>query len=263
MASFPGAVKSFASRSNGQSIDASHVNDLQDEITALEDGYLNGTARLNSSNSTVTNLSVSGGSTLAAVSVTSPTVVISTQTYVFPSSRAEAGDVLTVASTSGSTATLQWRAPTLTASPRVRLTHDANQNVANGTVTGLNWNTELYDSHEMHSTASNSSRITFADSTGVYHLGASVYFNANATGSRQAALVLNDASTGAIVGQLIGGLPGGVRIPLAVSADVHVTSTSDYVTVVVYQDSGSTTSVGASAQSKLEATAFWAHRVSS
>ena len=63
MASFPTTAKTFASRSNGQTIDAAHVGDLQDEVAAIEDGYLTGTARLNSSNSTVANLSVTGGST--------------------------------------------------------------------------------------------------------------------------------------------------------------------------------------------------------
>ena len=71
MASFPGSVKSFASRANGGVIDASHVNDLQDEVNAIEDGYLNATAHLNSSNSTAANLSVLGGSTLTGLHVTS------------------------------------------------------------------------------------------------------------------------------------------------------------------------------------------------
>lgn len=65
MANFPNSVTSFAARANGQTIDASHVGDLQDEVNAIEDGYINGTARLNSSNSTVANLTVSGGSTFA------------------------------------------------------------------------------------------------------------------------------------------------------------------------------------------------------
>lgn len=66
MASFPTAVFSPASKSNGQTIEASHVNDLDGEVVAIESGYLNGTARLNSSNSTLANLSVSGGSTFAS-----------------------------------------------------------------------------------------------------------------------------------------------------------------------------------------------------
>lgn len=64
MANFPTSVFSPATKSNGQVVDASHINDLQAEVTAIEDGYLNGTARLNSSNSTLASLTVTGSVTL-------------------------------------------------------------------------------------------------------------------------------------------------------------------------------------------------------
>lgn len=35
-ASYPTAAKSFTNKSNGQAIDASHVTDLQAEVTAIE-----------------------------------------------------------------------------------------------------------------------------------------------------------------------------------------------------------------------------------
>src|SRR3990167_2607956 len=70
-ASYPGSVKTFTTRNAGDVIQPAHVNDLQDEVNAIESGLLNGTAPLNSSNSTVANLSVSGGSTIGAVNVSS------------------------------------------------------------------------------------------------------------------------------------------------------------------------------------------------
>ena len=63
MASFPTSAKVFASFSNGATSDAAQVTDIYAEVEAIEDGYLNGSARLNSSNSTVKTLSVTGGST--------------------------------------------------------------------------------------------------------------------------------------------------------------------------------------------------------
>jgi hypothetical protein len=63
--SFPTSVFSPGTKSAGNVIQPSHVNDLQDEVVAIESGYLNGTAPLNSSNSTVANLQVTGGSTFA------------------------------------------------------------------------------------------------------------------------------------------------------------------------------------------------------
>jgi hypothetical protein len=67
MASFPTSVKSFTSKNTGDVIQAAHVNDLQDEVNAIEAGYLNGTANLNSSRATVTSLQVSGASTITTL----------------------------------------------------------------------------------------------------------------------------------------------------------------------------------------------------
>ena len=65
MPSYPDSVKTFTSKTSGQNIDPAHVNDLQDEVNAIEAGLLNGTARLNSSGSTLARLQVTGGSTFA------------------------------------------------------------------------------------------------------------------------------------------------------------------------------------------------------
>jgi len=87
MATYPTAVKTFTTKSDGagNTIAASHVNDMQDEITAIEDGLLNGTAPLNSSritapsmqvtNSTVTNLTVSS-LTISAVTLGASTTAL-------------------------------------------------------------------------------------------------------------------------------------------------------------------------------------------
>lgn len=63
MANYPTSVTSFSNQVAGGVIQPSHVNTLQDEVNAIEAGLLNGTAPLNSSNSTVAALSVTGGST--------------------------------------------------------------------------------------------------------------------------------------------------------------------------------------------------------
>lgn len=78
MANFPASVYSPSAVSNGQTIDAARDNGQDAEITAIESGYLQGTAPLNSSNSTVANLvvtgalQVSGGSTFAVRPVCPP-----------------------------------------------------------------------------------------------------------------------------------------------------------------------------------------------
>ena len=103
MPSFPGAVFSAGTRSAGQTIGSAHMNAVQDELNAVTDGYLNGTARLNSSASTLASLDVNGNSTLAS------SVTFGSIPYVFPSSGGSTGQVLTCISTSGSTMRLEWR----------------------------------------------------------------------------------------------------------------------------------------------------------
>lgn len=72
MADFPNSKHSFTNFANGATSDAAQVTDIYAEVEAIEDGYLNGTARLNSSNSTHTNLSVTGGSTFTTRPVAPP-----------------------------------------------------------------------------------------------------------------------------------------------------------------------------------------------
>jgi len=43
-ASYPSSVKTFTTKANGDAIQAAHINDLQDEVTAIEGGLLNGLA---------------------------------------------------------------------------------------------------------------------------------------------------------------------------------------------------------------------------
>jgi hypothetical protein len=71
-ASYPGAVKTFTTRNAADTIEPSHVNDLQDEVNAIEAGLLNGTARLASSNASVNSLQVSSNSTFAVRPVMPP-----------------------------------------------------------------------------------------------------------------------------------------------------------------------------------------------
>lgn len=64
MSDYPTSAKTFTTKTGGQTIAASHMNDVQDEVNAIEVGLLQGSARLNSSHSTMVALSVTGGSTI-------------------------------------------------------------------------------------------------------------------------------------------------------------------------------------------------------
>ena len=75
---YPTGVFNPATRSNGQTIDAGHVNDLQTEVTAIETALLGtiGHSMNVSGASTLTTLSVSGGSTFAVRPVMPPPALV-------------------------------------------------------------------------------------------------------------------------------------------------------------------------------------------
>jgi hypothetical protein len=79
-ASYPIAVKSFTTKSAGDTIQPAHINDVQDEVTALEAGLLNGTAPLTSSRASLASLTVAGGSTLASLQVSGNSTITGTLT---------------------------------------------------------------------------------------------------------------------------------------------------------------------------------------
>lgn len=258
---YPSGIPTFTVKSAGQTIQPAHVNDLQTEVTALATDLINGmtgpfiaNAGFKSSNSTVGALHVAGDSTFA-----SSTMAISTQTYIWPSSRATAGDVLTVASTSGSTATLQWQ-PTQTR-PVCLVRHSAVTELAQNVWTGLNWDTEDADANGMHSTSANSSRITFAHSTGTYHVGLNVQFGPSAGSTFQhiGMIRLND-TIGVVAGHTF--YPdGSAEEPLSINGLVQVGSTTDFVTARVFAGTGSTNRIQDSTASTISGPRFWAHKV--
>jgi len=69
-ASYPSGVKSFTTKNAGDPIQPSHVNDLQDEVAAIEAGLLNGTGPFSAGATTLASANVTGGSTLGSLSVT-------------------------------------------------------------------------------------------------------------------------------------------------------------------------------------------------
>jgi hypothetical protein len=140
--------------------------------------------------------------------------------------------------------------------PSCRVMHSTLQNVASDAFTGLDWDTEVIDASGMHSTGAGSSKMTFAGSSGMYVIGANVSWSANSSGVRIIRLVLNDSS--GIAANLCA-QGGAAELPQTVSCVFPITSSADYVTVQVYQNSGSTMSV---ANSTYYGMAFWAQRLS-
>ena len=133
---------------------------------------------------------------------------------------------------------MQWLAGDnsfLQAKPYCRIYHAAPQNVANATATALSFAAERYDIGGMHSTSTNTSRITVpSGAAGVYSIGANVAYASNATGYRLTEIRVNGSTRIALTT-----IPGMSLDNLVVnlSCDYYL-SVGDYVETFATQTSG-------------------------
>lgn len=134
--------------------------------------------------------------------------------------------------------------------PRCRVSKSATQSIANSATTSVTFDTEDFDDGGMHSTTSNTSRITIpTGGAGTYMVGGMVEFAANATGQRTIYVVLNGTATQATVTNVTAS--GTVASRLACATLVQVVA-GDYLELQVNQNSGGALNVSNSN------THFWA-----
>jgi len=241
VASYPNSVKTFGTKSAGDTIQPAHVNDLQDEVAAIEDGLLNGTAPINSSritapsmqignatissltvtaftfpaNSTLTNLNVTGGSTLTTLNATG-------------------GSTLATLNVTGmsSLADLQVAA----AAPAVRVSNSANIAIGDASTTRLTFNTDVFASTSgMHSTGTNPGRL-IATSSGIYCITGTVTWAPNSSGLRQARILINGSSFATI--QSVPSASGTFNTDQNITTIYRFASSGSYAELEVYQNSG-------------------------
>ncbi len=237
MASYPNSVKTFGTKSAGDTIQPAHVNDLQDEVAAIEDGLLNGTAPINSSRITAPSMQI-GNATISSLTVTA---------FTFPANstltnlNVTGGSTLTTLNvTGGSTlADLNVLANPIAA----RLTNTADLNTANNSTTKLTFNSQVFASAGMHSTTTNPGRL-IAPSSGVYLIAAGVSWNAAAsTSGYRRVRILIDGSSIIAQDSRIGDGDGDGYTHQSVTAVYRFASSGSYAEVEVKQNSGSTVSV--------------------
>jgi hypothetical protein len=136
--------------------------------------------------------------------------------------------------------------------PACRAYHSTTQAIASGTKTGLVFDSERFDTDSMHSTTTNTGRIT-VNTAGLYLFSAHVGWAANVTGFRIVYLTLNAGSDIAIQSTQVrsdGFLDFSV-------ATIWKCAVADFVTVSVYQNSGSTINVNNSNYFTTEFAASW------
>jgi hypothetical protein len=130
-----------------------------------------------------------------------------------------------------------------TPSDEVRLNNPSgtNVNLTNSTWTPITFTSEEYDSNNMHSTSSNTSRITF-QKAGTYNIESMVRFNGVSTaGQRDAKIVRNSPTTctGDEIGYAITNAAGtgSTLLPLSTTERFNA---GDYIELCAYQSSGGT-----------------------
>ncbi len=123
---------------------------------------------------------------------------------------------------------------------RCRVYNNANLSIPNNTVTVLTFNSERYDTDTMHSTSSNTDRLT-ATRAGLYSIVGNVEFASAAGTLRTLFIYLNGATL--LASTLAVPVSGNVtRLTITTQYELGA---GDYVTFAVYQDSGGALNVQA------------------
>jgi len=120
-------------------------------------------------------------------------------------------------------------------SPAVRVHGSGNQTITTGSTTGLTFNTERFDTDGMHSTVSNTSRLT-AKTAGIYLITGNVRWANNTTGRRILLMRINGGDTIAQVE--IHGPPVSGHVLVMNVTTIYELLATDYVELSVFQDSG-------------------------
>lgn len=136
--------------------------------------------------------------------------------------------------------------------PMCRAFNSANITVGSASLSVLNLDSERFDTQAMHSTVSNTGRITAPTGWGgIYVFGGGINWQASAAGTkRQLALKLNSATVVALVT---------IPVPTAILIDMNIhavysLAAGDYVEMLAYQDTGGNLNCQSSANNGPE---FW------
>lgn len=126
--------------------------------------------------------------------------------------------------------------------PQARAATNAGQSIPNNANTALTFAAEDFDHGDLHSTSSNTSRLT-APLAGLWVVGATAEYGNNGTGRRGLYLRVNGTTT--IAGQL----QAACTFAAVSVVSVYRLAASDYVEALAYQDSGGALSLNTNAWS--------------
>ena len=117
--------------------------------------------------------------------------------------------------------------------PSARVYNNAAISINNDTATALTFNSERWDTDEIHSTVTDTGRLT-CKTAGIYTLNGHVAFAGNSTGNRYILIQLN-GSTNLAIHRHAPGTSGESRMSIST---VYSLAVNDYVELLVWQNSG-------------------------
>lgn len=227
MASFPATVKAFTSHVSGDIIQPAHVNDLQDEVNAIETALVNGPIVPPNGNAGAPPYTFAGNVTTGMYSS-------GTNTLDFTTNGTKALEV---------DSTQFIDSPT---QPRASAFHNTTQSVPTGAFTTLSLNSEDWDVGTLHDAVTNNSRLTVpTGAAGLYFIRASAII-ANGASSTKYALQL--MKNGVAIKQKVTPCANGAATGTADITDLEVLADADYIEVQAFQDSGGNANVGSASR---------------
>lgn len=133
-----------------------------------------------------------------------------------------------------------------------RVYKSSAQSIPNNSFTAITFDSERFDTDAMHSTVTNTNRITF-NTAGIYLVGVSLYWTANSTGIRTLQCRLN-GSTAIAYDEWNAGASAG---PGQTVSFAYAFSVNDYIEMLLYQTSGGSLNMTAGGNYSPEAWAVW------
>lgn len=143
-----------------------------------------------------------------------------------------------------------------TDSPACRAYNSANLAIANITETAVTLNSERFDNAAVHSTSSNTARMTIPSGAGgKYIIGAHIEFANNATGNtRNLHLRLNGTTAVAAINNTA---PNASAVTRLTITTVYPLAAAEYVEATGYQDSGGSLNINVASNYSPEVYLLW------
>jgi len=138
--------------------------------------------------------------------------------------------------------------------PVCRVTNSGAQTITTATLTPITFDTEIFDPYGMHSTTSNTSRITVA-TPGYYMIEGLLSFNVSSGGRRVAYLKVNNATF--IDANEPDVVADGTAAPALKVCTIYYMSSGNYVELIAYHTKGSDVSTVASGAHVVHLSAIW------